>query len=94
MDSLREQWLIFISTPAYFIIIGVELLLSHLHNRRLYTTKDTLANIYLMLLNSGIDLAFRIVYLAILQYFYIQSILSVHQVFFYWLILVLSEDFL
>src|SRR5205809_6852707 len=61
MDSLREQWLILISTPLYFIIIGIELVLSHLGHRRAYTVKDTLANVYLMLLNSGIDLAFRIV---------------------------------
>ena len=55
MDSLREQWLILISTPIYFIIIGIELVLSHVSHKKAYTIKDSLANIYLMLLNSGID---------------------------------------
>ncbi|HYJ64959.1 MAG TPA: sterol desaturase family protein, partial [Parafilimonas sp.] len=61
MDSLREQWLILISTPIYFIIIGLELILSHISHRKAYTLKDTFSNLYLMLLNSGIDFAFRLV---------------------------------
>jgi hypothetical protein len=69
MDSIREQWLILIATPIYFFIIGVELLLSHLHHRKLYTRKDTFGNIYLMLLNAAIDLSFRLVSMAVLQYY-------------------------
>lgn len=94
MDSLREQWLILISTPIYFIIIGLEILLSHLSHRKAYTLKDTVTNLYLMLVNSGIDLAFRIVYLAILQYFFIHAITQWHNAFLYWMILLLAEDFL
>lgn len=94
MDSLREQWLILISTPIYFIIIGLEILLSHLSHRKAYTLKDTVTNLYLMLVNSGIDLAFRIVYLAILQYFFIYAITQWHNAFLYWMILLLAEDFL
>ncbi|HYK43925.1 MAG TPA: sterol desaturase family protein, partial [Parafilimonas sp.] len=81
MDSLREQWLILISTPLYFIIIGIELLLSHISHRKSYTIKDTFANVYLMLLNSGIDLAFRIVYLAVLQYFYVRAFMNWNNAF-------------
>ena len=94
MDSLREQWLILISTPLYFIIIGIELLLSHISHRKSYTIKDTFANVYLMLLNSGIDLAFRIVYLAVLQYFYVRAFMNWNNAFAYWLVLLLAEDFL
>jgi sterol desaturase/sphingolipid hydroxylase (fatty acid hydroxylase superfamily) len=94
MDSLREQWLILISTPLYFIIIGIELLLSHFTHRKSYTLKDTFTNIYLMLLNSGIDLAFRIVYLAVLQYFFLQAIVQWNNGLFYWLLLLAAEDFL
>ena len=94
MDSLREQWLILISTPIYFVIIGVELLLSHLSHRRAYTLKDSLTNLYLMLLNSGIDLAFRLVYLVILQYFFLHAVMQWQNAFAYWLILLLAEDFL
>jgi len=59
MESIREQWLILISTPIYVMIIGLELLLSHLQHRKLYTFKDTITNVYLMLMNGGIDLAFN-----------------------------------
>jgi sterol desaturase/sphingolipid hydroxylase (fatty acid hydroxylase superfamily) len=94
MSALREQLLWIISTPLYFIIIGVELLLTHLQHRKSYTIKDTAANLYLMLANSGIDLAFRIVYLAILTWFYNRASINWQSGIAYWLILLLAEDFL
>ncbi len=94
IDSLREQWLILISMPVYFIIIGLELLLSHISHRKAYTIKDSATNLYLMLLNSGIDLAFRLAYLAILQYFFLHAVMHWQNTFAYWLLLLLAEDFL
>ena len=94
MDTLKEQWLILISTPIYIIIIVLELLLSHLQHQKIYSFKDSVANIYLMLLNSGIDLSFRIVYLAILNYFYIHAWINITEEVLYWFILVILEDFL
>ncbi len=94
MDTIREQWLVLISTPIYFIIIGLELLLSHISRRKAYTLKDSLNNLYLMLLNSGIDLAFRLIYLAILQYFFLHAVMHLQNAFAYWLILLFAEDFL
>lgn len=94
MEALREQWLILISTPVYFIIIGIELLLTHLQHRKAYTVKDTITNIYLMLLNAGTDLLFRVVYLGVLQYFFIRGAYSWHNVVMYWLLLLIAEDFL
>jgi sterol desaturase/sphingolipid hydroxylase (fatty acid hydroxylase superfamily) len=93
MDSLHEQWLILISTPVYFIIIGLELILSHIGHRKTYTLKDTLSNLYLMLLNSGIDFAFRLVYLVILQFFFLHAVMHWQNAFAYWAILLLAEDF-
>jgi len=92
--SLQEQWLILISTPFYVLIIGLELLLSHLQHRKLYSWKDTASNIYLMLLNAGIDLAFRVVYVAVFLFFYQHKILSLPGGVLYWVLLVLGEDFL
>ena len=94
MDSLREQWLILISTPIYFIIIGLELLLSHISHRKAYTLKDTFTNVYLMLVNTGIDLAFRLIYLGILQYFFLHAVMQWHNKILYWLILLIVQDFL
>jgi sterol desaturase/sphingolipid hydroxylase (fatty acid hydroxylase superfamily) len=94
MDSIREQWLILISTPIYVFIIGLEILLSHLQHRKAYTIKDTLTNCYLMLLNGGIDLVFRLIYMVILQYFYLHAIISIQEGIVYWLCLLVLEDFL
>lgn len=94
MESLREQWLILISTPIYIIIIGVEILLTHLHLKKTYRWKEVGVNVYLMLLNGGLDLAFRVFYLAVLQYFYMHAVITWQEGFMYWLVLLLAEDFL
>jgi len=94
MDELKEQWLILISTPIYIIIIGLEILLSHLQHRKAYTVKDTAANIYLMLLNAGIDLGFRVVYMVILNYFYVHALITIQGAILYWFALLILEDFL
>jgi sterol desaturase/sphingolipid hydroxylase (fatty acid hydroxylase superfamily) len=94
MELLREQWLWIISTPIYCIIIGTEILLSHLQHRKLYTVKDTAGNIYLMLLNAGLDLGFRIVYLSVFAWFFSKSAIRWQMGVTYWLLLLLAEDFL
>lgn len=93
-ESLKEQYLILVSTPLYIVIIGFEVLLSHFQHRKLYSWKDTLNNIYLMLLNSFIDLSFRAIYVAILVHVYEYREISWQQGFSYWLLLLLAEDFL
>ena len=94
MNEIREQWLILISTPIYLIIIGVELLLSHLSSRKAYTLKDTLTNVYLMVANSVIDVLFRVIYVAILAMVFKHAVYQWHNPISYWLILLLAEDFL
>ena len=94
MEAVREQWLIFISTPIYILIIGIELLLSHWQHRKNYTVKDTVANTYLMLLNGTIDLLFRAIYIGVFQYCYLHRYINLQTGFLYWLLLLLAEDFL
>ena len=94
MESLREKWLLLVSTPLYFVIIGVELLLTHLQQRQVYTVKGTVTNIYLMLLNTSIDVGFRIVYVAIFLYCYQFSVLHISNPVLYWFLLLIAEDFL
>ena len=93
MSALREQWLILISTPIYLFIILLEIILSHLQYRKTYTVKDTLTNAYLMILNGSIDLGFRIVYLAILNFFFVNAFIIIPQGIAYWVLLVILEDF-
>ncbi|TDX00746.1 sterol desaturase family protein [Dinghuibacter silviterrae] len=94
MGSLREQWLILLSTPIYFIVIGLEILLTHAQQRRAYTLKDTITNFYLMIANASIDLAFRGVYVWILQYFYNHRVLTLQESVLYWVGLLIAEDFM
>jgi cytochrome c-type biogenesis protein CcmH/NrfF len=41
------QTLVLSATPLYAIVIGIEMIMSYVHNRHYYTAKDTLTNVYL-----------------------------------------------
>ena len=89
----NEQLLLLITTPLYIIIIGVEIILSNLHFKKYYTLKGTLANMYLCILNGGIDLLFRAVYIVILAYVYHFHFISfTFYPFLYWFLLFVFED--
>jgi sterol desaturase/sphingolipid hydroxylase (fatty acid hydroxylase superfamily) len=96
MGTAREQLLILISTPIYIIVIGLELFLSHIRQQKTYTWRDTIQNIYLMLLNGGIDLMFRIIYIGfILTFFYDHRIVEpIANAWIYWIVLLVFEDFM
>jgi sterol desaturase/sphingolipid hydroxylase (fatty acid hydroxylase superfamily) len=94
-SEFRETYLILISVPIYVIVIGAELLYSYFGNRKLYSTKGILANVYLTLLNMGFDIIIRGVCLLVLNYFYQFRFIDTWQsVFLYWGILLLAEDFM
>lgn len=91
---LKEQLLILITTPLYIVVIGIEILLSHLNLKRYYSVKDTLINIYLCLLNGGIDLLFRAVYVVVLISIYKFHFIDFSSLLFlYWPLLFILEDF-
>jgi len=93
MDQFKDAILILISTPIYIVLIGLELVLSNLRKEPAYNWKDTLTNIYLSVLNGGIDLAFRVIYLGILAWCYEANLLHIENVVLYWVLLLLLEDF-
>lgn len=72
------------------------MVLSHLRKQNTYTLKDTVQNIYLMLLNGGIDLLFRSIYIGIiLMFFYEHRLVTpVETAWLYWTLLFLFEDFM
>ena len=91
---LNEQLLLLITAPVYLIVIGLEIILSNLHLKKYYTLKDTLMNLYLCILNGGIDLLFRAVYIVILAAFYQFHLISFSfNPVLYWLLLFIFEDF-
>ena len=90
---LKEQLLILISTPLYLLVIGFEVILSHLHLKKYYSFKDTFINIYLCTLNAVIDLLFRAVYIVILITIYgFHFVDLTFSPFLYWLLLFILED--
>ena len=94
MESLREQILILVSTPVYLVIIGLELLLSHYRPGKGYSFKDTFTNVFLMLMNSVLDLLLRGFYLGVLAYCWQHRLIGIETAFIYWVLLVLIEDFM
>lgn len=96
MGTAREQLLILITSPLYLIVIGLELFVSKLHKQKTYTLKDTAQNIYFMLVNGGIDLLFRAIYIGIiLSFFYDHRIVDpINNKWIYWLTLLIFEDFM
>jgi sterol desaturase/sphingolipid hydroxylase (fatty acid hydroxylase superfamily) len=94
MESAREQLLLLISTPLYVGVILFEIFLSHYRHNNKYTFKDTVTNLYLMLMNSGIDLLFRAVYVVIFQILYTQRVFEIESPFWYWFCLIVGMDFL
>lgn len=96
METTKETLLILFSTPYYLIIIGIEILLSNYRHKKLYTIKDTATNVYLMLLNGGLDLLFRSIYVGVIfNFFYHHRIVDAWQnPILYWLALLIAEDFL
>jgi sterol desaturase/sphingolipid hydroxylase (fatty acid hydroxylase superfamily) len=94
MEEFREALLLAITTPIYAIIIGAELLFSYIYNKQYYTTKDTLANIYLSALNFGLDIVVRGICLLVLNYFYHFHFFEIRNVYAYWALLLITQDFM
>lgn len=92
--DFNENTLIAITTPLYAVVIAAEMIFSYSHGLRWYSVKETLTNVYLTLLNAGLDLLFRSVYLFII----LQACFDHAWVGFadkgwmYWLLLFLAED--
>src|SRR5438128_2217333 len=90
---MKEQVLFLFTTPLYLVVIGIEIILSHLHLKKYYTLKDTLVNVYLCLMNGGIDLLFRAIYVVILFWFYTFHFVSFSfNLVVYWALLFILED--
>ena len=93
--NLREQILILFSIPIYAIIIPFEILFSNFTHRKVYSWREVLVNIYLNILNSGVDFLMRLfIGFALLTYFYQFHIFNHYNPIAYWLLLLVGEDFL
>ena len=93
MQYARETWFLLISIPFYIILIGTEVLMSNWHHRKVYTLKDTFQNIYLTLINAGLDILLRwAFYISVLTWAFQHHFYRIDNVFVYWFSLFLLED--
>lgn len=88
-----EQLIIIFTTPLYTVLILGEILLSNFQSKGYYTIKDTLTNLYLMILNGGLDLLTRGITWGILAWFFQFRLFEIENVYLYWFVLFLAEDF-
>ena len=93
--SFQDKVMLLFNIPIYAIFIPAEILLSNFQQLKFYSIKETFVNLYLNLLNAGIDFLLRIfISLSVLMYLY-QFHLDIHlPPILYWVLLVLAEDFL
>lgn len=94
MDEFHKQLLLLFSIPIYGLFIPLEWILSHMQGRRYYTLRETLVNIYLNLVNAGVDLLLRGVALFVLIYFSQYAFTIEWNPLAYWVVLFLCEDLL
>ncbi|HYD22324.1 MAG TPA: sterol desaturase family protein, partial [Flavipsychrobacter sp.] len=92
MDEFQKQLIILFSIPIYAVLIPLELALSHFHHWKYYSWKETLVNIYLNVVNAGVDLLLRGVALFVLIFFSQYALPIDWNPIAYWVILFLCED--
>ena len=95
MEDAYKHILLLFNIPVYAVFIPLEILLSNFHHLKFYTARETIINIYLNLLNAGIDIVLRLfVALGILTFFYKYHAPIHFNPVIYWVSLVLCQDFL
>ncbi|HTF04521.1 MAG TPA: sterol desaturase family protein [Bacteroidia bacterium] len=95
MDELAREKLVFlISTPLYAFFIFGEVLFSYFHNRHYYTTRGTLMNVWLSVLNFGLDFLLRGFVLLFLGFFFTFQFTAIETPWIYWVVLLFTEDFM
>lgn len=93
MESTREAWFILLSIPLYAILIGAEIIMSNWQGRRWYSWRETLHNVYLTLINAGLDLILRwAFYVSVLAFCYEHRVFRVGDPVIYWFLLFILED--
>jgi sterol desaturase/sphingolipid hydroxylase (fatty acid hydroxylase superfamily) len=92
MRALYDQIILLLSTPLYIMVIGAELLISHLDGIKSYSWKDTCQNFLLSLLTGLTDLAMRGVSLIVLTFFFSYSFFHWPHFVAYWILLLLFTD--
>ena len=94
MNNFKEEALVKFSIPLYAVLIGLEMILSFFHDKHYYSKKGLLANIYLSSLNFGLDVLMRTACLFMLGFFYQYHLYTIENVYAYWIVLLILQDFM
>ncbi len=95
MEQLYDKILLLFNIPIYAILIPLEIVLSNARSLKFYSFKETLANVYLNLVNAGIDFILRtFIALSVLSFFFSLHFNIEYPPVLYWFLLIIFEDFL
>ncbi|WP_229809661.1 sterol desaturase family protein [Formosimonas limnophila] len=92
-DWLNQEVLYTYSVPFFVAVILAEMFFSHRQSLNLYRQGDLLKNLYFALINIGLDLVMKGFAFFMLGWAYTHRVIEVENVWLYWLILVLLQDF-
>lgn len=94
MLSAIETYLSLVLIPTYAVLIIIEIILSNWHHKKFYSIGETVKNLYLTVLNAGLDVILRSAfYVTVLMWCYNHAFLSIENVYLYWVLLFFLEDF-
>ncbi|MFD0794376.1 sterol desaturase family protein [Mucilaginibacter litoreus] len=92
IDTRSEAVIVLVSLLVLLTL--VEMWLSYRENRRYYEKRDTLTNIYLTTLAFFLNLTVNSSTFFMLHFVWQYRLFQIHNTFFYWLVLVVAQDFL
>lgn len=82
------------SAPIHLGIILFEMIYSYRHKKELYSTQDTITNLYLATINFSLDLVMKAVAMGVMFFFYHHAFFTLHtSSLWYWLGVFLLQDF-
>lgn len=81
------------AAPVYALIIGIEIILSNYCQRTVYHFKEVLTTCYFSLMNAGLDLTVRSLYLFSLHFCFRYHFFNFSDAVLYWLYLFVALDF-
>ena len=90
----KESALILVAAPIYSVAIAIELIVSNLRAKKVYTFKGVLENIYLSVINMGLDIIMRGAALLTLEVVYDWRVIQWTDGVVYWFALLIAEDFI
>jgi sterol desaturase/sphingolipid hydroxylase (fatty acid hydroxylase superfamily) len=92
MEALHESILFIVTTPLFVIFIAAEIIVSNMHRNHRYSKIGFYENMYLMVVNTALDLGMRVLGLAFLLMIFESRFFEIENAYAYWILLFLFED--